>query len=450
MPSMITIVRPIEHIDKIWGKQRIKENKSYRLMKYVLRAEFGGKVLLHNVVTGHLIVLEQEEKKIIENLPFSYKVKMDDLINYHFLVPERYDEHQQVVNLRTILLKLNSAGDKPITGYTILPTTSCNARCYYCFEQNVRKATMSEQTANQVVDFITEHCGEEKKVSIVWFGGEPTVASQRIDQICEGLRKKGILFTSSMITNGFLFDKILVDKAKHIWNLKALQICVDGTEISYNKIKSYVCSFQSAYQKVMDNIGLLLEVHIRVGLRMNYDLENYHEFEDLLKDVLGRFGTDENLNVSAFPIIGDFPSSDGKIHHGSDEWLAEKKVELNNLSSCYGLRHSKTMLPSLNLQTCMAYNESSIVIRPDGGLSRCAELFDDKDLIGDLQRGITRLDVVDSWKQIADYDFCQGCVLFPNCFRLVNCRNKSYCIKIDDLVNQYIEKMKKEYKSFAD
>ena len=104
----------------------------------------------------------------------------------------------------------------------------------------------------------------------------------------------------------------------------------------------------------------------------------------------------------------------------------------------------------MNLQTCMAYKESSIVIRPDGGLSRCAELFDDKDLIGDLQRGITQLDVVDSWKQIADYDFCQGCVLFPNCFRLVNCRNKSYCIKVDDLVNQYTEKMKEEYKGFVD
>jgi len=61
-----------------------------------------------------------------------------------------------------------------ITSYTILPTTGCNARCYYCFEHGSKVMTMTRETAGEVVRFITEHCGPKKTVAIMWFGGEPT------------------------------------------------------------------------------------------------------------------------------------------------------------------------------------------------------------------------------------------------------------------------------------
>ena len=198
----------------------------------------------------------------------------------------------------------------------------------------------------------------------------------------------------------------------------------------------------------MHNIGLLLSQGIRVGLRMNFDVGNYREFKDLLNDVLNRFGRNENLNVSAFPVIGEYPDAEGKIQHGSDEWLTDKRYELGALSEAYGLRHQQTELPSLNLQTCIAYRDNHIVIRPDGGISRCAVLFDDADLIGNIQEGITRQDIVKSWKAVADYDFCKKCILFPNCLRLVKCRNKNYCVKIDDLVHQYESKIIQEYEQY--
>lgn len=445
---MRTIVEPKQYIDKLWGKQRIKEDASYRLMKYVLRVNCEGKVLLHNVVTGQLAVLDQEEAKAVDKLPHNYNPVMEQLVAEHYLVPEGYDEHQQVVSLRTIMLKLEANKVRPINSYTILPTTACNARCYYCFEQGVKRVTMTEETANQVIGFILSHCGKNRRVSIEWFGGEPTVAMNRIDQICAGLRNNGIDYISTMVTNGYLFDEEVVKKAKNLWHLNVMQICVDGTEQSYNKIKAYPDASLSPYQRVMHNIGLLLNQGIRVGLRMNFDVGNYHEFKDLLDDVLNRFGRDENLNVSAFPVIGEYPDTEGKIQHGSDEWLTDKRYELGALSETYGLRHQKTELPSLNLQTCIAYHDNHVVVRPDGGISRCAELFDDADLIGNIQEGISRLDIVKSWKAVADYDFCKKCILFPTCLRLVNCRNKSYCVKIDDLVHQFESKMIQEYEQY--
>ena len=162
---MITIAEPKEHIDKLWGKQKIREGETYRLMRYVLRVDHEDKVLLHNVVTGRLVVLEREEAEALETLPAAYTPAMEQLVTEHYLVPENYDEHQQAVNLRNILHKFDIAAvSNPIsiTRYTILPTTACNARCYYCYEHGIPAFTMTEQIADDTIKFIADHCGEKK------------------------------------------------------------------------------------------------------------------------------------------------------------------------------------------------------------------------------------------------------------------------------------------------
>ena len=118
-------------------------------------------------------------------------------------------------------------GPVPITHYTILPTTACNARCYYCFEKGTKVETMTEQTANDVVEFIKKHHGGEK-VSILWFGGEPSLCPNRITQISNGLRVNGVKFVSQMISNGYAFDEGLVEEAVNNWNLRFIQITFDG------------------------------------------------------------------------------------------------------------------------------------------------------------------------------------------------------------------------------
>jgi len=187
---VVTIVQPQNNIEKLWGKQVIDFYETYRLMYYVLQAEVDDKRLLHNVVTGHLVVLNREEADIIDKLPISYSDTIRDLIANHFLVPEICDEHRQVVDLRIVLSKLFDLYDTPdIIKYTILPTTSCNARCYYCYEKGIVPVSMSETVAQDVIRFIVEH-SHGQEIRIRWFGGEPTLGVKRINQICDGLKKK--------------------------------------------------------------------------------------------------------------------------------------------------------------------------------------------------------------------------------------------------------------------
>ena len=148
---------------------------------------------------------------------------------------------------------------------------------------------MSNETIQQVTDFIDSHCGEDRKIYVTWFGGEPTVAARQISMICEDLRRKNIAFRSNMITNGYLFDEEMTATAEDLWQLKRIMISVDGTEKNYNLIKNFQKAEDNPYQRVMRNVERFLDHGIRVNMRMNFDLNNYLDFFDLLNEVTERF-----------------------------------------------------------------------------------------------------------------------------------------------------------------
>jgi len=426
------IVEPKQHVDRLWGKQRIREDQTYRLMRYVLRVDHDGKVLLHNVVTGQLAVLDPEEAAALDKLPAPYAPEMEQLVNSHCLVPADADEHLQVINLQRILRLLmpqDSDENRAITNYTILPTTACNARCYYCYEHGVSVVTMTAQTADDTVRFIEEHCGPGREVSIRWFGGEPTVAVHRIDQICEGLLLHGIRLTSTMTTNGYLFDEAMVEKARTLWNLKQVMISVDGTEAHYNEIKDYVSAEGSPYQRVLRNVGLLLNGGVQVNLRMNFDVGNCQDFYDLLKEAEKRYGHHRLLRVYAFPVKGEYPDRSGEVHHGDlKTWGVGKLVELNDAACAAGLYRRSKALPSLHYTNCAAGDPSCMVISPEGNLARCVSIFEREDqIVGTVSDGFAADKSCSLGQHLGDPQECAGCTIFPDCVLIDGCPGGTEC-----------------------
>lgn len=447
---MKTIVEPQQHIKKLWSIPQSLEGTTFRLMRYVIRAAYEDDILLHNVITGELVVLDKEENKITESLPMQYSVTMKQLVEGHFLVPVDFDECQLVKRLQLVLRKLEGSQKKPIKWYTILPTTACNARCYYCFEHEhgMQTVTMTKQTADKVVEFIDKHCGEDRRIYITWFGGEPTVAANRIDQICEGLRLREIEYKSSISTNGYLFDEEMAYKAKHLWNLQFAQICFDGVETSYNKIKNFVGVKDNPYQRVLRNVGLLLDQGIRVGLRMNFDIDTCTEFDDLIEESIKRFGFNRNLHVNAYPIIGEHEDRDGKINHGSDAWLIETYTKMNALAKERGVATEKYELPYLTHIGCDADNPMAVNITAEGALVRCCERFNKEEWVGNISDGITNPELVESWTKVASYQRCEECVMYPRCLRLVNCVAKDRCYFELEKKRKATEAMLQAYKKW--
>jgi len=404
-------------INKIWGRQSVKDTQ-YRPLKYLLEVPVDEGLLVHNVVSGELVLLEGDEIA-------QYKAGQHaDLIAKHFLVPQDFDEHASVMNLRKILRLLDN--DKSITGYTILPTTYCNARCFYCYEAGMEHIHMTDETADQVVEFIEKNHGGHP-IRIEWFGGEPLIGSKTISRICQSLRDKNIKYKSSMTSNGYLFDEELIQTARNDWNLKSIQITLDGTEEVYNKVKDYQGVKDNPYQRVLRNIELLLNAEIEVVVRMNLDYHNYDNLEDLVDELREHFSKYGHFNSYVHTIFEN--EGFDKVSHTEEERKAiiSREATLNQSLIEAAVKNDIIELPALKTHSCMADRGKSIVVYPNGSLAKCEHCPNEN--LGNVWEGLIDIKRCDEWKEIVIFPECDICNLFPMCVRLKKCFDSIFCTK---------------------
>lgn len=416
---MKTILPAKEDIAQLWGYPK-PEDTEYRLMKYLLRYEVDDGMLLHNNVTGHLIHLTNEEAEILSNLPVKPTETMRELIANHYLVPENFDEYSSVKQLRTIF-RCRETGDA-INHYVILPTSFCNAHCFYCYESDYPRVHMTEETAQKVMDFIVEnHKG--KNVVINWFGGEPLVGIKRIDQISQGLKDRGITYSSSMISNGYLFDEEIADRSVELWKMYRIQITLDGTEEVYNQVKAYADVKDNPFQRVMRNIDLLSSRKIMVNIRLNVGFHNKDDIRTLIEELGERYSENRYVTVylsMLFDGMGFEP-----VKRSLDDTITLMKVleDLADRLKELRLFQDKWKAPSLEFKQCIADSPHSVVIQPDGGFCRC-EHECVLDSYGNLSEGILDPQKPQLWKEtIERSDYCSECPVYPNCYLLRYCFN---------------------------
>lgn len=407
-----------EGVLKILDKFKKTEGCS-RMLHYCVETPVEEGVLLFNLLTRELVLLTEEE--------YRGRLENDELKERWFVVPEDTGE-KELADLIRWVLSNRIKKSEAITGYTIFPTTDCNARCFYCFELGRSRIPMTEETARKVVGYIKDHCGGEE-VRISWFGGEPLFNASAIDTICDGLCREGVAYRSSMVSNGYLFDEATVGKAVDKWNLKRVQITLDGTETVYNRTKAFIYREGSAYQVVLDNIERLLDASIVVQIRLNMDLYNAEDLRRLVDELAKRFGGRKGLRVYAHHLFkGDEPMAE---LHTKEEWekrdeamcRLEEKIAQSGLSSKGGIdKHVRQ-------NHCMADSGSSVTILPDGNIGLC-EHFSESEFIGHIDREGFDEAVVNSWKErVPEIPECAECFYYPSCLQLKKCASGSVCFE---------------------
>ena len=446
---MKTITEPKKNIMLLWHHPKSIENDKtvFRPLRFLLQAKVEDGILLYNIVTSELIFLDDREAQIFERLPADYCSEMDNLIAKRFVVPYNFDENKSVRELRAIIKKTEPSNR--ITGFTILPTTDCNARCFYCFESDFDRCTMTERLASDVVEYIALK-GKMQPVDISWFGGEPLVASKRISQICAGLTQKGIKFSSTMVTNAYLFDEELIKIAKNNWKLRNVQITLDGTEKTYNDTKAYVNPRENPYRRVLKNIEGLLNYEIAVNIRLNVTDENLSDLNDLIDELAERFGENKMFSCYSHAVYEDVGFDPLKYDHDYS-WIDSQTVTLDTNLRKKKLLGNLSRLPTLKTIHCMTDNDSCVLIYPDGKIGKC-DNKSSSDNIGDIYHGITDEKMNELYKAVTRIPECEECCLFPNCINLTLCPETGRCTKtkVDWKVKRYTALMKNAYQQYLD
>lgn len=432
---MRTIVKGNSIVSSVIGEQRTKDTE-YRLMKYVFETEVEDGLLLHNVITGQLVLLTDIERSILSQLPQKPDEKINELIANYYLVPVDFDEYMFVVGYRGILQQVERNNVRPVTKYTIFPTTCCNAHCFYCFESEYQKINMTQEMAKKVADLIRRNVGDKQAV-LGWFGGEPTVAMNRIDYICHLLREYGVDYISGMVSNGYLFTEDVVNKAVNDWKLQNIQITLDGTEEVYNKTKSYNVP-GSPYQRVVNNIETLLKAGVRVTVLLNLDYHNSDDLYDLIDQLSKRFKQYGNFRMASHVLFND--EGYEKVHHTreQEEELAELNYRLADYMSNAGINGNvmgdvrvKGKLPKLRYMYCMANDSAAVVIGPNGNFYKCEHIEKALTSSAGIDTGPLNETELEEWFISEENKSCAECCLYPDCFFPRRCTDHAKCYPID-------------------
>ena len=431
--TMQIIIPTSSQFEQIVGQQKRADGQRYRLMCYVVQQPVADGLLLYNTLTCSLLLLTPDEAADL--------TAQQELIDCWFLVPQEHDD-QKLCRQILQMVALLKPTTKAVTGYTILPTTGCNARCFYCFEKGTKPVTMTTETAAKVARYIVAHHGNEK-VKLNWFVGEPLVNAKVIDQICTELSEQGVPFYSEIVTNGYLFDADMVQRAKDLWQLKHVQITLDGTAQTYNRVKDYVYQGVNAFERVLQNIGLLTAASIPVVIRLNVDKYNMEEMAQLVEQLHQRFGINEHLSVYSHELYGDrSPEDNAEIY--------AKRMQLEQQIVACGYNRKQRLQKDIKQNNCMADDDGrSVLIAPDGHLGKC-EYYIDRNFYGHIDSEERDEAILRKFKELrADMEACATCPYYPQCSRLVMCGgNKCTPERPKGFLYKTMESMKYEYERY--
>lgn len=400
----------------IISKKRVPEDALYRASGFVYPYAENGVYLLRNTLTGQVAKLTGNEWTAFMKLTekpetyiFTAENGLTELANLRFIVENDYSEVAQYKQVIEILKMMNRK--KPgLKTYTILPTTGCNARCIYCYEQGIKTVTMTRETADRLIDFICEtHCDDEIKLS--WFGGEPLLGHETISYICKALTDRGIPFNSKMVTNATLVTREMAHTAKTLWNLKKMQISLDGMPEDYEKRKNYYLPDKHNHETAIKAIHYFTDEGIEIQLRVNFDRENISRMKNYLDFLKAEFGEYENISVYLGLLFQE-------KHSEKCVELYRQMFELQKYMRQIELRQSgkKTKKLNIKLNYCMADSmDSSIVIDPQGNFYHCEHLPENQSW-GNIFDGCKDTELFERLKKPAEIDEkCKSCTFLPYC-----------------------------------
>ena len=424
---MRTILPPTDRAGKLCGRQKRKPGAAYRPTTNRMIVPCGDGELWYQTLTGELLLFGPGE------IPDE-----DELISRWFLVPGDYDEQTHLHSLRKVLLLARKRHG--IHSFTILTTTDCNARCFYCYELGAARVPMSEETARETADYIARARGGAD-VRLHWFGGEPLYNRNAIEIITDRLRELGISYTSVMTTNGYYLDRETAAHAVGGWCLRRVQITLDGTREIYNKTKAYIDrNDPDPYGRVLENIGHCLDAGIAVQLRLNMDGKNAEDLNLLADELGGRFSDRKDLVVYV-AVLREFA---GSVHNfRSEEEETELSMALIRRLESNGLRTGRAISDrreagnlrddrehgwnrDIRLNCCMADNDGHEVILPDGTIGKC-EHFNDAETVGHILRAEKDEPVLRAWREPAEMPECADCPHSPRCVHLKKCPWEAKC-----------------------
>ena len=248
-----------------------------KLSKYNEYVELRNKVIIFNMISRALILISKGEFNIIRKNP---KSSIIDEKTYEALWKNSILVNKNLNEEDVLLYNINRwKHNQKVLSIFISFTSQCNLKCSYCYQDSSNKKNTFLSLDNWRIIFshikrkVTDH--DLREVSIVLFGGEPTLNMDILIQAVtdlHSLRTKDTCINMALITNGTLINN---DKLLNIINkINMIQITIDGVKDIHDKRRVYSTGL-GTFDIIINNLKLLRKNYTNdVLIRCNADKEN--------------------------------------------------------------------------------------------------------------------------------------------------------------------------------
>jgi len=289
----------------------------------------------------------------------------DDLVKAGFLIPDEQDEIELIREIHSALKERQCT-----LGLTIMPTLDCNFRCRYCFSYT-RHERMGAEIQEALLRFVEDKLREAERLSVTWYGGEPTLCLDLIEALSARLRalcqQHSVEFRpASIVTNGYLLTAQVAERLRAA-GVKEAQITLDGDRATHDQRRP-LRGGGGTFDLILDNmaaVGSMLDIKVRI----NVDRGNADTAVGALDALAGR-------GLQGTPVYFGHVKPYSEACAGvasaclSDREFSELDLALTRQALVRGFGSFR--YPHLELGgVCGADQRLSYVVAPDGLLFKC-------------------------------------------------------------------------------
>lgn len=384
-----------------------------------------GNYLAYNALSGAVGLMTEENytvlNSILEKLSSSsepdFSPEESHLIQQlqygRFIYPAFDDE------LKTLGFQHQMARyDRTSLGLAIAPTMACNMACEYCYEEN-KKGRMRPEVIESILNFVEPRAAAIRALDINWYGGEPLLAMDIIEDITESLLDLGeeykFDFVASMVTNGYLLNRENVDRLIEL-KVGNLQITLDGPSHIHNR-KRPLKNGQDSFDTILKNIAYAKGKFV-INIRVNVDKSFTPEIVGQLLDELDRAGLKDGIGL----YFGRLEASTTACANIAEDCYGAEgfaKIETDFYRILLEKGFAVTHLPSPQATACFAQLVNSFMLDPEGNLYKCYNF------VGDVTNAMGNIkDSLDyrhpNFRGYFEFDpfeneTCRSCDILPVC-----------------------------------
>jgi len=361
-----------------------------KLSKYTFLFPAEEDYYIYNTLSNALLSIDQDSYSILQKSKVEKStVKESDIDKelYAILDEKRFitENDKDEFLVYKSMIHFQRSGNR-FMHLTIAPTMDCNFSCPYCFEIKEKKYITSE-----VIDSLIKYIEQQKELSnifLTWFGGEPLMALDKIQEFYDKFQKVWgeKEFNSNIITTAYFITPEVIEIMKKV-KIGSMQITLDGGKETHNKVK-HTKDCPDVFSKIIENIDLITETapEINIVIRVNLTKENANEYIQLHNFLSNRY---KGKNIGIAPgFVKDRGCNRGEnlsLFFNHNE-MSEFILDLFNKQ---GIHSPFIRYPARFFEECAIRNPTSTSIDPEGYVYKCWEIIGNKKYaIGKLDDGI--------------------------------------------------------------